>query len=206
MIGIRTGITLSGGGGREADFTIVRSVLGTEEARHRRIESLGLTRLVFAKGSTGGFFSAMAGTLVGNASTALCWFRFISLFGRFTRCPSDCSSAFGVRLRRPLSVVESFFVELLLLVGVEPNRRKGEVGIAWKSSVSISTRLGLARSCWEKFCEEKNDATKSHDESLTRCKPLFEGETRLLLSTDSLRWGNNLKVSGRISWPRRKER
>lgn len=43
----------------------------------------------------------------------------------------------------------------------------------------------------------------STNSSLTRCKPLFEGETRLLLSTDSLRWGYNLKANGRISWPSR---
>lgn len=35
----------------------------------------------------------------------------------------------------------------------------------------------------------------------TRCKPLSVGDIRFPLSTDSLRWGYNLKVNGWTSWP-----
>lgn len=62
-----------------------------------------------------------------------CCFIFISLFLRFTFCPSILSSIFGVRFLRTLSVTDSFFNVLLLLlfgtVVVEPNKRNGDVGI-----------------------------------------------------------------------------
>jgi hypothetical protein len=79
-------------------------------------------------------------------------FIFISLFRRFTFCPSILSSIFGVRFRRTLSVVDNFFNVLLLLfdtVVVEPNKRNGDVGIGLKSRISIS--VGFARSCCERF-------------------------------------------------------
>jgi hypothetical protein len=65
---------------------------------------------------------------------------FISLFRRFTFCPSILSSIFGVRFRRTLSVIDNFFNVLLLFatVVVEPNKRNGEVGMGLKSRISIS--------------------------------------------------------------------
>jgi len=63
-----------------------------------------------------------------------------------TFCPSILSSAFGARFRRTLSVVECFFDVLLFDVDVvEPNKRKGDVGIGLKSGISLSD--GFARSC-----------------------------------------------------------
>jgi hypothetical protein len=79
-----------------------------------------------------------------------CCFIFISLFRRFTFCPSILSSVFGVRFRRTLSVVDNFFnVLLFATVVVEPNKRNGEDGMGLKSRISISG--GLPMSCWERF-------------------------------------------------------
>ncbi len=87
-------------------------------------------------------------------SCCLGWFIFISLLRRFTFCPSILSSTFGARFRRTLSVVECFFDVLLFDVDVvEPNKRKGDVGIGLKSGISISD--GFARSCWESCWNKK---------------------------------------------------
>ena len=93
--------------------------------------------------SLGNFFSFMV--------NSCCFVIMISPFRRLTFCPSNCSSIFGARFRRTLSVVEIFFKELVLLlvvVVVEPNRRKGEVGMGLKSRISMSG--GLAISCCER--------------------------------------------------------
>ena len=99
-------------------------------------------------------------------NSCCCFIIIISLFRRLTFCPSNCSSIFGVRFRRTLSVAEIFFKEFVLLllllvvvvvVVVEPNKRKGEVGIGLKSRISISG--GLAISCCERVYKGKNTPT-----------------------------------------------
>jgi hypothetical protein len=68
-----------------------------------------------------------------------------------------------------------------------PNNRNGETVIGWKSSSSVSVGLGFF--------------------GLIPLRLLFDGDARLLLlSIESLRWGNNLNVgkllsNGRTSWP-----
>lgn len=93
------------------------------------------------------FFSVVVVVGVGRSC---CCFIFISLFRRFTFWPSILSSIFGVRFLRTLSVVDNFFIVLLLDTDVvEPNRRNGDVGMGWKSRISLSG--GLPKSCCERF-------------------------------------------------------
>lgn len=71
---------------------------------------------------------------------------------------------------------------------------RGELGMAWKSSVPISVAVTVdewARSCSEKF----------------RCKTWLDEQIRLELPSDSLGCWNNLNaVNRRISWPLQQKR
>ena len=152
VVGIGARITLRGWRRREADLSVVGNILRQRRAMTMHGNSPPLTLFVIVVGSVVAFFSAgNDGLTTGSTSGCFCRLIFMSLFRRFTFCPSICSSSFGVRFRRTLSVVESFFAEWWFVVDSEPNKRNGAAGLDWKSSNSLSGSVGWATSCCEKF-------------------------------------------------------
>lgn len=159
VIRIWTRITLSWRRWWKTDFTIIRIVLKRQIWTIWKFFSLFdfVTLPLLFVDSVGIRFSRLNAVGIGNVSIGFGWFIFISLRRRLTFCESTCSSIFGVRFRRILSVVGSFFVDWLL---VEPKTRNGELGgMAWKSRVSKSVATGLTMSCWEKFYRNSKTIT-----------------------------------------------